>query len=149
MEIQIRTMSIEDYEEIFTLWKTIKGFAIRSIDDSYKGIEKFLRRNPETSVVAVCEGKIIGTILCGHDGRCGYFYHVCVQAEFRKEKVGERMVAAAMDALRKEEICRINLVAFKKNQAGNRFWQSLGWNEREINYYDYILNQENTMEFNV
>ena len=148
MDIQIRTMTIEDYDEVFALWKTIRGFAIRSIDDSFAGIEKFLKRNPTTSVVAMAGERIIGTILCGHDGRCGYFYHVCVHGDFRKENVGERMVEAAKAALKAEDICRVNLVAFKKNKAGNAFWQSLGWNERDINYYDYILNTENTMRFN-
>lgn len=148
MNITIRTMEIRDYDEVYALWQTIHGFAIRSIDDSFKGIEKFLKRNPATSVVAVAQGKIVGTILCGHDGRCGYFYHVCVHADFRKENVGERMVEAAKERLRAENICRVNLVAFKKNAAGNAFWQNLGWNERDINYYDYILNPENTMEFN-
>lgn len=148
MDITIRTMTMEDYDEVYALWKTIHGFAIRSVDDSYKGIEKFLRRNPTTSVVAVADGRIVGTILCGHDGRCGYFYHVCVHEDYRKAAVGEQMVEAAKMRLIDEEICRINLVAFKKNKAGNAFWKRLGWNERDINYYDYILNSENSMTFN-
>lgn len=148
MDIKIRTMTIEDYDEIFALWKTIHGFAIRSVDDSFAGIEKFLRRNPTTSVVAVADEKIVGTILCGHDGRCGYFYHVCVHTDYRKYKVGEQMVEAAKQALIAEDICRVNLIAFKKNVAGNAFWRRLDWNERDINYYDYILNTENVMEFN-
>ena len=53
-------------------------FGIRTVDDSREGVERFLRRNPTTSVVAVQNGRIIGNILCGHDGRTGYFYHVCV-----------------------------------------------------------------------
>ena len=148
MNIMIRTMQIEDYDEVYALWKTIHGFAIRSVDDSFEGIAKFLKRNPTTSVVAVADNKIVGTILCGHDGRCGYFYHVCVHQDFRKENVGEQMVEAAKVRLQDEDICRVNLVAFKKNVAGNAFWQKLGWNERDINYYDYILNTDNIMRFN-
>ncbi len=148
MDIKIRTMTIEDYDEVAALWHTIHGFAIRSVDDSYEGIHKFLKRNHDTSVVAVAQGKIVGTILCGHDGRCGYFYHVCVHEDFRKENVGEQMVEAAKKRLMDEDICRVNLVAFKTNKAGNAFWQSLGWNERDVNYYDCILNMDNTMKFN-
>lgn len=65
----IRVMTIEDYDEVYKLWKKIRGFGIRSIDDSKEGVERFLRRNPTTSFVAVKEGKIVGSILCGHDGR--------------------------------------------------------------------------------
>ena len=65
----IRKMVIEDYEEVYSLWKKIQGFGIRSIDDSKEGVKKFLERNPKTSVVAVENSKIVGAILCGHDGR--------------------------------------------------------------------------------
>ena len=52
-KIQIRPMALEDYDQVYRLWKTIRGFAIRSVDDSREGIERFLRRNPTTSIVAV------------------------------------------------------------------------------------------------
>ena len=69
--MKLRTMTIEDYDEVFALWTKIRGFGIRSIDDSKEGIEMFLKRNPSTSVVAEEDGKIVGSILCGHDGRRG------------------------------------------------------------------------------
>ncbi|MBR4725056.1 MAG: GNAT family N-acetyltransferase, partial [Lachnospiraceae bacterium] len=58
-------MKVEDYEAVKELWLTIKGFAIRSIDDSYEGVRRFLERNPKTSVVAEYKGRIVGAILCG------------------------------------------------------------------------------------
>ena len=67
--MQIRNMTINDYHDVKTLWMGIRGFAIRSIDDSEEGIRRFIERNPKTSVVAVEDGHITGAILCGHDGR--------------------------------------------------------------------------------
>ena len=67
----IRKMTVEDYDGVRALWMTIRGFAIRSLDDSREGVARFLERNPATSVVAVEEGRIVGAILCGHDGRRG------------------------------------------------------------------------------
>ena len=67
----IRTMTIEDYDEVYSLWTKIRGFGLRSVDDSREGIARFLKRNPTTSVVAVEDGKVVGSILCGHDGRRG------------------------------------------------------------------------------
>ena len=58
MDAVIRTMTIEDYDQIYGLWMKIKGFAMRSIDDSRIGVERFLKRNPDTSVVAVKDGKV-------------------------------------------------------------------------------------------
>lgn len=147
--ITIRTMNPEDFEEIHVLWLRVKGFAIRSIDDSKEGVVKFLKRNPTTSIVASMDGKIVGTILCGHDGRKGYMYHVCVDEAYRRHGIGKKMVVAAMQALHKEEINTVSLVAFKENNVGNSFWHSIGWEERhDILHYDFFLNEENIMAFN-
>ena len=148
-EAVIRVMTIDDYDQVHDLWMTIKGFAIRSIDDSRYGVEKFLRRNPTTSVVAELDGKIVGSILCGHDGRRGCLNHVCVHPDHRRLGIGEAMVAFAMAALKKEEISKVSLIAFTKNDIGNAFWKTMGWTKREdLNYYDFVLNTENIIRFN-
>ncbi|MCR4705683.1 MAG: GNAT family N-acetyltransferase [Lachnospiraceae bacterium] len=145
----IREMTIEDYEEVHALWMTIKGFAIRSIDDSKEGVSRFLKRNPHTSVVAIEDGKVVGAILCGHDGRRGCMYHVCVHRDYRRRRIGTEMVVFAMEALRKEQISKISLIAFTKNDIGNTFWKTIGWTKREdLNYYDFTLNKENIVRFN-
>ena len=148
-KIQIREMVMEDYGQVHSLWKTIRGFGIRSIDDSREGVERFLRRNPSTSVVAVDENRIVGAILCGHDGRRGCFYHVCVHDDYRKQGIGKAMAVFAMKALQKEQINKVSLIAFKKNEVGNHFWKRVGWTFRDdLNYYDFTLNDANITEFN-
>ena len=147
--IQIRTMTVEDYENVSSLWMTIKGFGIRSIDDSKEGVERFIKRNPTTSVVAEGDGKIVGAILCGHDGRRGTLYHVCVHENYRRRGVGKAMVVFCMEALKKEHINKVSLIAFKSNQIGNSFWHHESWDFREdLNYYDFVLNEENITKFN-
>lgn len=144
MSIIIREMVIEDYDLVYGLWTGIQGFGIRTADDSREGVERFLKRNPTTSVVAEQNGRIVGAILCGHDGRRGCFYHVCVSEDYRKHGVGHRMALFAMEALNAEGINKVSLIAFKDNQVGNAFWQSVGWTERkDLNYYDYTLNEDN------
>lgn len=149
MSIIIREMTIEDYDSVYNLWMSIQGFGIRSVDDSREGVERFLRRNPTTSVVAEQNGRIIGSILCGHDGRRACFYHVCVDQNYRKHGSGYKMAAYCLEALKKEGISKVNLVAFKRNQGGNAFWRSIGWVQREdMNYYEYNLNEANETKFN-
>ena len=144
----VRVMRIEDYDQIYALWSKIKGFGIRSIDDSREGIERFIKRNPTTSVVAEEDGKIVGAILCGHDGRRGCFYHVCVDEEYRMRGIGKSMVVFAMEALKEEKINKVSLIAFTKNDIGNTFWKEIGWTKREgLNYYDFTLNEENITAF--
>ena len=145
----IRVMTIEDYDEVYKLWKKIRGFGIRSIDDSKEGVARFLKRNPTTSVVAEKDGRIVGSILCGHDGRRGCLYHVCVDEDYRRHGIGKRMVVFAMKALKEEKINKVSLIAFAQNNVGNAFWNTIGWTERlDLNYYDFTLNEENITAFN-
>ena len=145
----VRAMSIADYEEVYDLWMSIQGFGIRSMDDSKEGIRVFLKRNPTTSVVDVEDGRIAGAVLCGHDGRRGCLYHVCVSKNYRRQGIGKKMVAFCMEALRKEQISKVCLNAFVINQVGNSFWQKTGWNNRsDLNYYDFNLNEKNITVFN-
>lgn len=144
----IRTMQLEDYEQVYALWQQIHGFGIRSIDDSKEGVARFLKRNPTTSMVAERDGKIVGAVLCGHDGRRGCLYHVCVAEAYRLHGIGRAMVGAAMEALQKEQINHVSLIAFTENDIGNAFWKEMGWKKREdLNYYEFSLNQENITAF--
>jgi len=149
MSIIIREMTMDDYDKVYDLWMSIQGFGIRTVDDSREGVERFLRRNPTTSVVAEQNGRIVGAILCGHDGRRACFYHVCVARDYRKHGIGHKMAVFCLKALQMEGINKVNLIAFKSNTGGNAFWRSVGWVQREdMNYYEFNLNEANETKFN-
>ena len=148
-EMEIRTMTAEDYDAVYQLWLGIHGFAMRSIDDSREGIGRFLQRNPQMSVVAEMDGKLVGSILCGHDGRQGCLYHVCVDASYRQHGIGRKLVAKAIEALKAEQINKVYLIAFTRNEGGNAFWKKVGWQcQDDRNYYDLNLNEANMTVFN-
>ncbi|MCR4908206.1 MAG: GNAT family N-acetyltransferase [Lachnospiraceae bacterium] len=142
--MKIRSMTFDDYDKVFSLWKSIRGFSMRSLDDSAEGVKRFLERNPGTSVVAEEEGSIVGAILCGHDGRRATFYHVCVHPDYRRRGIGKAMSVAALRALKEEGVNKVSLVAFTENDTGNAFWSGIGWTRRaDLNYYDFTLNSDN------
>ena len=147
--IVVRAMTPAGYDQVHDLWMRIKGFAIRSIDDSKEGVTRFLQRNPSTSAVAVEGSRVVGAILCGHDGRRGCLYHVCVDPDYRRRGIGTMMVGFCIDALREEHINSVTLIAFTQNDIGNSFWHHVGWAEREdLNYYDLIINKDNVITYN-
>lgn len=147
--MKIRAMEESDYEKVYALWCEIKGFGLRSIDDSFENISVFLKRNPNLSAVADLDGEIVGSILCGHDGRTGGFYHVCVHKNHRKKGIAHEMTKFCLEALKKEKINKIALIAFKSNDLGNEFWRHYGFTLREdANYYDLSLNDNNKTNFN-
>ena len=147
-DLLIRAMLPEDYDKVSKLWMSIKGFAIRSIDDSREDVERFIKRNPSTSVVAQKGDRIVGSILCGHDGRQASFYHVCVSKSCRRQGIGTKMVVYCMNALKEQQINKIALIAFTKNDAGNAFWEQIGWTHRsDCNYYEFALNEANITRY--
>ena len=147
-KINIVPMTPEDYDDVRALWMTIRGFGIRTLDDSREDIERFIARNPTTSVVARDGNRIVGSILCGSDGRQGALYHVCVAKEYRRRGIGTQMVAFCMHQLRFMGINKVALIAFTTNEAGNAFWNKIGWTKKtNVNYYEFVLNEENITQF--
>ena len=100
-----------------------------------------------TSVVARADGKIVGSILCGSDGRQGALYHVCVAREYRRQGIGTRMVGYCMQRLRDMGINKVGLIAFTRNDVGNAFWKQIGWKQSDVNYYEFMLNEKNITRF--
>lgn len=103
---------------------------LNTTDDSPSGIERYLNRNPNTCFIAEDDRGIIGAIMSGHDGRRGFIYHTVVKTSARKQGVGSALVEAAMDALQREGISKVALVAFESNASGNAFWEKNGFTTR-------------------
>ena len=129
--IKIRVMTISDYDGVYHLWLNTPGMGLNSTDDSKEGIENFLKRNPTTNFVAECNNEIVGVIMAGHDGRRGYIYHTAILPPYRNKGLAKQLVDCAMSALDKEGINKAALVAFKKNDIGNGFWEHIGFIERD------------------
>lgn len=129
MSLIIHEMSLEDYQKIYQLWEMSENIGL-SKADSRHGIEKFLERNPGMSYVAWEEGEIIGTVLCGHDGRRGYIHHLMVHPDQRRRGIGQSLVSRCMFALTRIGIQKCHLFVYEDNMGGIKFWESLGWTRR-------------------
>ena len=123
----------EDYKEIMELWKATPGMGL-SDADSEENIRKFLLRNKGLSFCYRDSNKIIATILCGHDGRRGFIYHVTVASEYRGKGIGRKLVEESLLRLKEVGIHKCHLFVFADNEPGNAFWHSTGWTKREDIY---------------
>ncbi|MTI47902.1 MAG: GNAT family N-acetyltransferase [Firmicutes bacterium] len=142
--MKIRLMKINDYNQVHKLWCATDGIGMRKLDDSYEGISKFLLRNPKTNFVVEKSNNIIGVILCGHDGRRGHIYHMVVDKKYRKNGIGRLLLDTALNSLKEEGINKVALTAFCKNEIGNKFWESVGFNKRDdLIYRNKSINTEN------
>jgi len=135
LNILIREMNIDDYEEIMKLWMSVEGVTLSDADGKEE-IDKFLNRNRGMSFVAEDDKMIIGAILCGHDGRRGYLHHLAVNALYRGNKLGTRLVEHCLIKLRQEAIHKCHLFVLTNNQQGANFWDHIGFHKRsDINIF--------------
>ena len=144
MEYTIRLVIPEDYDAIYELWNSTEQSrrALNPVDDSREGIARYLARNPNTCFAAEREGKIIGVILTGHDGRRAIIHHLCVHPDCRRMGIAGDLVSRAEEALKKEGIQKIFGLVFKDNDTANAFWEQQGYSLRtNLNYRNKSLNE--------
>lgn len=130
MEVLYRQATISDYDQMYNLWKNIEGIGL-SDSDTKENIEKFLNKNQGLNYICEEKGKIIGTILCGEDGRRGYLYHLAVDKDYRRKGIGTKLVNLVFDNLKKKGIIKCHLFVYYENELGKTFWEKTGWCKRD------------------
>jgi N-acetylglutamate synthase len=126
--VTTREFVIEDYDGAIALWNAVEGVEICE-GDSREEVREYLKRNPGLNRVAEAGGKIVGVAMCGHDGRRGWIYHLAVATEFRRKKVGQRLLDDCVDGLRKAGLKRAIILVAGDNPAGHEFWLRNGWED--------------------
>jgi ribosomal protein S18 acetylase RimI-like enzyme len=128
--MEITEMTTEDYGQVHDLWQRSGGVGLHEDTDSLRGIERYLGRNPGLSFVARDGGRIVGAVLCGHDGRRGYLHHLAVAPERRRNGVGRDLVRRALVRLQAIDIRKCHIFVFEDNLPAQEFWRSVGWSGR-------------------
>lgn len=129
--MEAREITISDYEQAVSLWQGCEGICLHSDVDSEYAVGLYLARNPGLSFVALEGRKIVGAVLCGHDGRRGYLHHLAVAQEHRRNGVGTALVDKALDALRQKGIRKCHGFVLNDNHDALVFGQSIGWTKRD------------------
>ena len=115
--ITIRPMTIDDYDEVYAMWLITSRRALSSADERPQ-IERYLKRNEGLSQVAVVDGKIVGTVLAGHDGRRGFIHHMAVLPEFRRRHIGHALAEKAIERINSEGIEKTHIFCYPTTKPG-------------------------------
>lgn len=123
----------DDCQEVLDLWGNIPGILLHiNGEDSIDGIIAYLERNPNFSHIAKHNSKIIGTVMCGHDGRRGFIYHLAVDKQFRNMGIGKTLLQMSLEKLKQINIKKCLLFVTKGNTDGEAFYKSLQWQEEDV-----------------
>ena len=129
-DIEIRTMTTGDYDGVAALWQAMPNM-FSAEDDSRAEIAKYLERNPGMSFVAIANGRCVGAVLGGHDGRRGYLHHVAVAEEFRRCGIATKLWQRSVAELKKAGIRRAHVFVRLSNKAGLAYWSRAKWTHRD------------------
>lgn len=128
--MEINEFTMTHYAAAITLWQETPGVGLSSADEP-EAIRAYLARNPGMSFVALADGQLVGTILCGHDGRRGYIHHVAVHPNHQRQGIATQLVNQALTTLQAVGINKCHLFIFGENETGIAFWQNTGWQLRQ------------------
>lgn len=129
MNVEIRPFTMDAYDRVVALWQQCEGVGL-SEADSRVSIQTYVSRNPGMSFIATADGVVVGAVLCGHDGRRGYIYHLAVHPQSRRRSLGRRLVEQCLAALQRAGIQKCHIFVFNQNEDGIAFWKSVGWTPR-------------------
>jgi len=141
LPFHIRPMTIEDYDDAVELWRQTEGMGLHDREDSREGINDFLFRNPGLSLAAEVNGMLVGTVMCGYDGRRGNLYHLAVSAEYRGLGIGRSLVNESLRRLSEAGIIKCNVMVYADNKLGQAFWDNIDWHTRS----DLVLMQRDAL----
>jgi ribosomal protein S18 acetylase RimI-like enzyme len=127
--ITYRQYEMIDYDAVYALWKASPGVGLSSADER-EAIQQFALRNPGLCFIAEEDGRIIGTLFCGQDGRRGYIHHTAVAESHQRRGIGLKMVELCLKELGKQGIQKCHLFVMDENELGKLFWRNTGWSER-------------------
>jgi N-acetylglutamate synthase len=128
--MEIREMTMEDYDVVIGLLAATRGVRLREAD-SRDATARYLERNPGLSFVALVDGRIVGCVMCGHDGRRGYLQHLAVSQHDRRRGVGSALVEACLVKLERLGILKTHIDVLVENQQAHDFWRGHGWQRRD------------------
>ncbi len=117
----------DDYQQVIDLWQNAgPGIHLRRSDEASE-LAKKLQRDPHLFLVVELDGRIIGSVLGGFDGRRGMVYHLAVDAAYRNKGLGALLMGELETRMRAAGCLRSYLLVTHDNLDAIRFYENTGW----------------------
>lgn len=116
-----------DYQQVYDLWSSIEKGVHIGRSDSPAEIQKKISRDPDLFLVAEHQNTIIGSVIGGYDGRRGLIYHLAVNAAFRGQGIGSRLMDEVEFRLRSRGCLKCYLLVSTDNTEVENYYRQRGW----------------------
>lgn len=130
MQLTIEPASAMHRDAIADLWKRTN--LTTSYNDPHADFD-FAKRGPNSEVlIGSIDGRVVASVMAGHDGHRGWLYYVAVDPDLQGRKLGAQIVAAGEDWLRSRGIWKVQLLIRETNLAVKAFYEHLGYEKSSV-----------------
>ncbi|MBA3943192.1 MAG: GNAT family acetyltransferase [Herpetosiphonaceae bacterium] len=129
-QLLIRLYQPADEVQVIDLWQRC-GLTV-PWNDPQQDIQRKVVFQPSLFWVGVIDGRIVGTLMAGYEGRRGWINYLGVAPEYRRIGIGRQWMATAEAALQELGCPKINLQVRSSNTSVIAFYRSLGFTMDEV-----------------
>src|SRR5881628_1040307 len=123
--VAIRPCRAEECEAVLTLWR--RAGAIPSPTDTLEELLRLVRsEHGDGFLVAVQQGRIVGSVIGGWDGWRGNIYRLAVAPEARRRGLARRLVQEAEHVMQTKGARRLSALVERHETHAVGFWDALG-----------------------
>jgi len=123
--MKIREFKIDDYPKVRDLWQA-SGLIFRP-GDELEDVKLKLTRDPDLFLVAEQNEEIVGSVIGGWDGRRGWIYHLAVEPEHQRKRIGADLVRELEKRLIEKGAKKVNAQVYKWNEQSSNFFKAIGY----------------------
>jgi ribosomal protein S18 acetylase RimI-like enzyme len=125
-DLAVRTADPADVAALLALWEVAAENDGRPVAPA-AAVETLLARDPAACLVAVRDGRIVGTVIAGWDGWRAHLYRLAVHPDVRRQGVGAALLDAAAERLRVLGATRLDAMVLEGNGLGQSLWRAEGF----------------------
>jgi ribosomal protein S18 acetylase RimI-like enzyme len=132
MQVEIRKLTIEDYDAIIKLWERAGLPSKPKGRDSKEAMKKLMREFPDFFLGAFHENKLIGVVIGSYENRMkGWINRLAVDPEYRRQGIAEQLVSRMEATLKKRGATILAALIEMPNEESFGLFQKMAYKAHE------------------
>ena len=133
MDVQIRPYTPQDYPSIKAIYE--EGDLFVEGIDTEENLKTKIKRDSESILVAVKDGKVIGTVSLMEDGRMAFIFRVAVARSARKQGVATMLIREAESILKNRGLQKVSILVGEKVKELWDYYEGIGYNRGSMHLW--------------
>jgi ribosomal protein S18 acetylase RimI-like enzyme len=110
---------------VLDLWRA--AGALPSATDTPAGLDRLLRHDPDSLLLAVADGEIVGSLIAAWDGWRGSFYRLAVHPAWRRRGIATDLIRSGEERLLSLGAARLTAIVAGDESEAAELWRLAGY----------------------